>query len=215
MKNLIYYSYNSDFKELFDLHIESLEKFNDGGFDCISLRLPPGATPFEASVNKLKIYREDLSGYENILYCDADTIWNKSPNDIFNAIKPGKINVVNEQQLMNHISGYWGEYLLTDEQKKSITENNVLGINTGVFAFKSNMISVFKDIEKFVYDNQDKHNGLYEQPFMNAYLYSHNLIEASLNDFVSNSYDGKGDKNLIHFLGGGKDDKLFKMKNYV
>lgn len=211
-KNLIYYSFNSDYEELFMLHLKSLLQFDNSGFDYVVLKIPD-ATPFEASTNKLKIYQHDLSNYENVLFCDVDTIWNKSPNDVFKAISDTKISVVNEQQLMNHPAGYWGEYLLTEKQKKDITEKGILGINTGVFGFKSKMAEVFEEIEKFMQQNASLHNALYEQPFMNVYLYANNLIDGSLNNFVANSYDGSfEDKHLIHFLGGSKEEKLEKMR---
>ncbi len=238
-KNLIYYTigYDSNYVEMLDLHMKSLEKFNDGTFDCLIVtddstmnliktqvvsditfdyHLTSPDSAFRSSANKLKIYDyEHISKYDNILFCDIDTLWNGHPNDVFKIIKDGKIYVTNEKQLMNHPAGYWGDYLLTQEQREDITERSVMAINGGVFGFKSSMAWVFKDIEFFLNDNTAIHNAVYEQPFLNVYLYTTGLIDNELNNFVLQYYYLDYEtKHLIHFLGGSSDAKLNRMKNF-
>ncbi len=240
MKNLMYYTvgYNSSYLEMLVLHIRSLIRFNSADTDLliitnqatrkiISVMFPEIVFDYlivdtgsadQTITNKLKIYQYDkIHDYDKVLFCDADSLWNKSPDDVFKAIVNDKINVATEPQLMNNESGYWGNNLLSESQRRDITQKGIMGINGGVFGFKNNMSQVFKEIEKFVLDNPTMKNGCYEQPFLNVYLYTNNLINTTLDSFVSNAYpdeDASNDKHLIHFLGSSDESKLKRMLKF-
>ncbi len=241
-KNLIYYTvgFNSNYVDMLDLHLKSLEKFNDGSFDCmvitdnrmsdivkskvtshisLNYHISDANNMVQASVNKLKIHEyKNISDYNCVLFCDIDSMWNGSPSDIFKEIKDDKIYVANEPQLMCHSSGSWGNYYLTPAEREDITDKNIMGINGGSFAFKSSMASIFCEIEKFVYSKEPNFNSIFEQSFLNVYLYRNNLIDNILNKFVLICFPNDGfytDKHLIHFVGGDNEIKITKMKGFL
>lgn len=236
--NLIYFSigHNHNYIEMLNLHLKSLEQFNDGTFECLvitdiseritetiktSILLHYHFTKcesiYQSAMNKLKIYQyNDLYKYDGVIYCDADTVWNKSPCVMFEVLKDGFVSVSNEQQLMNHPSEMWGNYYLTPTEREDITDKNILGINGGVFGFKSNIVNHIKKIDDFAYSHEPNFHSVWEQSFLNVYLYRNNMIDTSFESFVLNCYEEVTytDKHLIHFLGGGNDTKISRMKNY-
>jgi len=231
--NLIYISigHNPKYIEMLRLHLESLERFYDGKFeflvitDCdisIKTTIPLNyhftkcESVYQSATNKLKIYQySDLHKYDGVISCDADSIWNKSP--MFETIKPGFVSVSNEQQLMNHPSEMWGNYYLTEAESEDITKRNILGVNGGVFGFKSNMANHFKNIEEFTFSYEPNFHSVWEQSFLNVYLYRNNILDNSFESFVHNCYDENfdTDKSLIHFLGGENNEKISRMKRAI
>lgn len=174
---------------------------------------------FNSSANKLRIYEyEKINEYEKIIFSDLDILWLSNPDYIFDLINTDEIYVSNEDGLM--CQDFWGGQIFTEEEKKHILDNNIYGVNAGIFALNTNMISHLKNIYEFLIENIHLSNVCLEQPFFNVYLHRNKIYNNSLNGLVShkgyslNEYDGVA----LHFAGGPgnfthKFDKMNKFFN--
>jgi hypothetical protein len=167
--------------------------------------------------NKLKIYQfQNIEDYDKIIYSDLDILWLSNPDTIFNEIVEDKIYVSNEIELMSE--EWWGGNILNENEKQFIKENNIKGINSGIFGFNKIMINHLKNIEEFLYQNQNLINDCLEQPFFNVYLFRNNLYDNILNKCICHYgynmdyYDG----TVLHFAGGpgNFEHKYNKIINY-
>jgi hypothetical protein len=237
MKKLIYFTLgnNENYIELAKLCINSLYKNNyDGNFlfitdlkdkvlNSIKFKLVPyflecnNSNLLNSSSNKLKIYQFDnINKFDVIIYSDLDILWTSTPDIIFNSIKEDKIYISNENFLIS--DEYWGGSIITNNEREHIIKNKISGMNAGIFAFNTNMINHFNNIEKFLNDNINLVNSCLEQPFLNVYLYRNNIYSTTLNNYVShngyyiNEYNGVA----LHFAGGpgNFNIKYEKMINY-
>jgi hypothetical protein len=173
---------------------------------------------FDSSSNKLRLYLfHHLENYDKIIFSDVDILWLSSPDTIFSAISENKFYVSNEPNLMSEI--WWGESLLSSEEKETISKNRVRGINAGVFGMTTEVVYHLKEIETFIGQNVQKINICLEQPFLNVYLYRNKLYNNVLSNQISHSgynldrYDG----TLLHFAGGPGNfaTKYNKMLKYI
>jgi len=237
MKKLIYFTLgsNKEYVKLANLCVESLYKNNyDGDFlfitnfkeiilELIFFKKDPFFLNVDetdlllSSSNKLKIYNfNHIDNYDKIIYSDVDILWLSNPNKIFNQIIEDKFYVSNENGLMS--DEYWGGRILNENEKKIINENNIRGINAGIFGFNKNMIYHLKNVEEFLNQNNNLINVCLEQPFINVYLFRNNLYNNTLNECVSHngynvdSYEG----TVLHFAGGpgNFEHKYNKIINY-
>jgi hypothetical protein len=139
-----------------------------------------------------------------------------NPNIIFDEITENKFYVSNENALISE--QFWGGDILTENEKFIVHNNNIKGINTGIFGFNKKMINHLKNIEDFLTENIHLVNVCLEQPFINVYLYRNDLYSNVLNKHVSHngynveSYDGV----VLHFAGGpgNFEHKYNKIINY-
>jgi hypothetical protein len=85
-----------------------------------------------------------------------------------------------------------------------INENNILGLNSGIFAFNKSMINHLKEINIFFNKNLNLVNSCLEQPFINVYLFRNKIYNTILNDFVSHAGYNTDTffGTALHFAGG-------------
>lgn len=223
MKKLIYFTLgnNKSYIELAKLCISSLYKNKyDGDFlfitnlkDDVLNSIEFITEPYfmelgesnllESSSNKLKIHLFDkINDYEKIIFSDLDILWLSSPDKMFNIIQEEKFYVSNEKSLMS--DEWWGGNILNSIEKNKIINDNVLGINAGIFGFKSTMVHHLKNVEDFLLENKNLINACLEQPFLNVYLYKNNLYDTELSNHIShNGYNLENfDGIALHFAGG-------------
>lgn len=160
-----------------------------------------------SSANKLKIYKFiNINEYTNIIYCDLDILWTDSPNNIFNLIIKDKIYLSQDDKNHTMSHKYWGGSLLNHEEKNIIDTNNTIGLNAGLFGFKSSMINEIYNIDQFFNNNLNLANECLEQPFINAYVYRKQIYDLIPENVVSqNGYhynDTKFNGTVLHFAGG-------------
>lgn len=237
MKKLIYFTLgnNENYVKLASLCIDSLYKNNyDGDFlfitnfkdlmlNSISFKKEPfflnidDANLLTSSSNKLKVYQfKNINNYDKIIYSDLDMLWLSNPNIIFDDIIENKFYVSNENSLMSE--EYWGGNILNDDEKHIISNDNIKGINAGIFGFNKTMINHLKNIEDFLNENTHLVNSCLEQPFVNVYMFRNKLYSDVLNKYVSHNgynvdtYDGV----VLHFAGGpgNFEHKYNKMVEY-
>jgi hypothetical protein len=238
MKKLIYFTFgnNENYTKLVGLCVNSLYKNNyDGDFlfitnfkekilATISFKKEPfflkvdESNLLSSSANKLKVYQfHNINDYDKIIYSDLDVLWLSNPDIIFNEIIEDKFYVSNEDLLMSH--EYWGGDIFNENEKSIIFNENIKGINAGLFGFNKKMVNHLKKIEEFLTQNIHLVNVCLEQPFINVYLFRNNLYTNVLNKNVSNkgnsveSYDGV----VLHFAGGigNPEHKYNKIINYI
>jgi lipopolysaccharide biosynthesis glycosyltransferase len=235
-KKLIYFTLSNklDYLEIAKLCLDSLKNNNyDGDIlfitdkkneiekisplkDVLFFEVPLGDL-FKSSANKLKIYLYDrIKEYDKIIYCDLDILWLKNPNIIFDLIDKDKIYISQENELMSE--QHWGGRILTNDEKKNINENRIFGLNAGFFAFNSKVVNFFKKIDEFMNQNIDKVEDCLEQPFLNTFVFRHNLYEIIPNNYISHKGYSISEFNgvVLHFAGGPGNStiKLEKMKKY-
>ncbi len=237
MKRLIYFTlgHNLNYIKLAELCIKSLYKQGyDGDFlfitdieneilNQINFVNKPyflninESNLMESSANKLKVYLFDkINNYDKIIFSDLDVLWTSNPGLIFDIINEDKFYMSNENSLMSE--EWWGGRILTENEKFNVVENNIKGLNAGIFAFNKNMISHLEQVDIFLNNNIHLSNICLEQPFLNVYLYRNNLYNTELNDLVThNGYNiSKFDGVVTHFAGGpgNFNTKYDKMINF-
>lgn len=239
MKTLIYFTFghNLDYINLAKLCVESLYRVGYDGdllfisdmkeeiLSTIQFNKPPfflevsKTDLMSSSANKLKIYQfSNVKDYDKIILSDVDILWLKSPSLLFDIMTEDKFYVTTEPgSLISH--NWWGENLLTPDEKIYIQAANIRGINAGIFGFTKKMIPHFEYIERHMRNNMHLANDCLEQPFFNVYLFRNRLYEVLQPDLISHlgynlsSFDGMA----LHFAGvpGFYSRKIEKMQNYI
>jgi len=164
-----------------------------------------------SSANKLRIFEWDKCNlYSDILFCDLDMLWTKSPDGLFGLIESDKVCFSTD--IGKHTMGdlyHGGEGLFDKDELEEIKRHNLAGVNGGLFGFKPNLLPHFKDMYDFLIKNADRLGPCLEQPCLNVYCYRHKLISRSLTPLVSQfgskkdlAYFKDKDFSLIHFQGG-------------
>lgn len=190
MKNLIYYTVGTEnYIDVLKLSLESLNKQQYTGEVLI-------ITPFEEkirsainysgnllfvapteqlAIERVALYKlrldlfDRLNEYEKAIYVDCDIVWTNSPDKIFNVIE-------NEEFYMSHdphsfmCNRWWSGEMFDELEKAEINESYIRGLNCGLFAFKTSLVSHLKEIYNSVIQ-AEKIDCVNEQPFMNVYLY--------------------------------------------
>jgi hypothetical protein len=237
MKKLIYFTLgnNTNYIKLADLCIKSLyENDYDGDFlfitnlknellNQINFKNEPffleltQSNLLESSSNKLKIFKFDrIKEYEKIIYSDLDILWTKNPKILFDIIDDGYFYMSNEPHLMSET--WWGGDILSIDEKKIILEQQINGLNAGIFGFKNDMVLHIQNIDTFLNENLNLVNTCLEQPFINVYVFRNKLYKTDFNNYVSHlgynieNFDGV----VLHFAGGpgNFEIKYEKMINY-
>ena len=158
-----------------------------------------------SSSNKLKIYKYDgINQYDKIIFCDLDTIWLSSPNILFDSIQEDKVYMSTEhhQSLLMSFE-YWGGNLLTHEERAYIDANGIIGLNAGFLGFNKSMLHVIEEIDRFYEENIDKVSSCLEQPYVNTYLFRHNLYSATVDKYISNNANNMSEEEFEKFEQNG------------
>jgi hypothetical protein len=215
IKSLYKQNYDGDFLFITDLKNELLNtiKFNK---DPIFIEVTKSNLMMSSS-NKLKLYLYDrIFEYDSIIFSDLDILWTSNPKKIFDLLNEDKFFFSNENALMS--GEWWGARILSDEEKSSINNKKIFGLNAGIFAFNKNMVDHLKKIDDFLNQNLHLSNECLEQPFINTYLYRNDLYNTGLNELVShNGYNTEIFNGVaLHFAGGPGNFpvKFERMLNY-
>jgi|13_taG_2_1085334.scaffolds.fasta_scaffold25254_2 hypothetical protein len=171
-----------------------------------------------SSANKLKIYSwEHVNEYDKFIFSDLDILWFIHPDIIFEKIKQSKIYFTQHINPDSIVHSLFGGDLLNENEKQIYQKSK--SVNAGFFCFSTNQLSHFHEMEKYLNDNFHKRNVCLEQPYINVYCTKHELIDTSLNEFVT--HDGyhatQKIKPIIHFAGGPGNVgfKYDKMKTFL
>lgn len=236
MKNLIYYTIGNN-KLFIDLLKKSIHTLNKTDYDGDLLIITDfkeeilkqiefknkiyfhevNKTNFiESSANKFKIYKfSNVNDYDKIIYCDADVLWLKNPNLLYEKIVEDKIYVANER---HNLSTKYYNYNMTEEELKLINENNLKGFSAGFFGFNKNCLEIFKILDESIINNPESATWL-EQPVLCTYLFRNKLYNTNFNGLVSHigrtttsvslPYDGVA----LHF--GGAIGNYYEKQSYM
>lgn len=228
---------NLNYIKLFDLCYKSLQKQNYNGdiliitnyedeikklIDLKSnvhfMKVNP-TDLLRSSSNKLQIFNYiNINNYDKIIYCDCDVIWTGNPKDCFNYCNWEKINISNENNLLLHHE-YYGQALLSNEEKIDVDEKKILGMSAGIFMFDCKLIKHIANISNFFENNIEKVNCILEQPYINVYLYRNNLYDTKITAAINHNGYSIKEKNksiVLHFPGGPGNfsQKFITMQNY-
>jgi hypothetical protein len=247
MKKLIYFTLNNnaDYVKLAKLCIDSLyingydqdilfiTNFKNEILKEIKFKSPVYFLNVESSnllysaANKLRIFEwEQCQLYSDILFCDLDILWMNSPDPIFASIEEGKICFSSDRQHGMGGQYHSGDGLFDKNELKEIKEHKLIGVNTGLFGFKPNLLFHFKAMYDFLIKNADRLGPCLEQPCLNVYCYRNKILSRSLTPSVSQlggkkelEYFKDKDFPAIHFQGGPgnfrhKYSKMNKFYNY-
>lgn len=206
-------------------YLKNKKIFND---PKISFMILDSSNIFNSTLNKMKIYEyEKFNNYDSILYLDCDTIVIKNLDIIFENTKNlNKILITEEIDNITNIKNFnmnadfFSGFMLFDENdKKTINDNNIKGLNTGVFCLpttdKTKQI-LHKMCNHYInnYNLNIIYNTL-EQPYMNYYLFK-DIYYYTINKYVKiihlylisdiifvNKLFENSDICVLHFVGPG------------
>jgi lipopolysaccharide biosynthesis glycosyltransferase len=242
MKLLAYYTigFQPSYITILEYSIKSLRKYNpdidiiilcDTQFKNIIAQIFPYAricerpnsrTPEAASMQKLSIFDEDISGYDSVIFIDSDIL-------VGIPLAPLLSQVTNENQLYAfaemeeqsaHTDIMWSLANYSSEQLAFFQENNIRVINAGLFAFKPTNImkTHFDNINEMIAGHKGKF--FYEQSFMNVYFNTRNIVNYSV--FARENYSmpvtlSTPPTMILHFCGGPgfAMSKINRMRSYI
>jgi hypothetical protein len=180
----------------------------------------PASDNIGSSSNKLKVYQyENIQQYNKIIACDLDVLWIKSPNLIFNIMVENKFYFADDftNLLMSSPHNYYGNTLLTNDERSLIDTEQIKGVSAGVFSFNVEILNELKNIDE-ICSNLEYRFDCAEQPIMNTYLWRNKLYTNDLNELITHQgyYNDGLDYVLVHFAGGvgNFETKFTKMKNH-
>jgi lipopolysaccharide biosynthesis glycosyltransferase len=242
MKYLAYYTigFQTSYIPVLELSIKSLRKSNpdidirilcDTQFkEQIALMVPEAhicerpnsRTPEAASMQKLSVFREDMSAYDTIIFIDSDIL-------VGIPLSPLLSRVENEHELYAfaekeeqsaHTDIAWSLRNYSNSDLDFFKENSIRVFNAGLFAFKPSEImkTYFEAIESMIREYRGEF--FYEQSFMNVYFNKRNLINYAV--FTNENYKmfvtpETPPDMILHFCGGPGNgiSKLFRMRSYI
>jgi lipopolysaccharide biosynthesis glycosyltransferase len=244
-RNLVYYTvgYNPTYIQLLVMSIQSLRVFEpyidillicDLSFigecarllSCYNVKICPcedSKSKYEASMHKLNIF-DFISGYEKVIFIDADMLVNCSIKMLFSEMKnPEKLYVYTEvPEYSFHERIEWSLKNYTEEQLSFFKKHNIHIFNAGCFLFFANdsMKQHFANIRNMIANYTGE--SFYEQSFMNVYFNTRDLTDRSiLTDdiyiFGCGRIDPKKEyKNaLIHYAGDFMQNRLENMDFFL
>jgi lipopolysaccharide biosynthesis glycosyltransferase len=227
MKNLVYTICDNNYKQLFNIWLNSLNKYNS--YDVLVIC----PSDFETDKNVLthrvpnfdyKYSAKFLIGqyarikdYKNILYLDLDIICQQSLIPVFDVIEKHDtlISGVKEKNCLKS-SDHFHRY---DARHSDAIKDDWIAFNAGTFGFNINIIEVFNEYLIYTQQNLDK---LCDQPIFNMFFNRNNLIVPTLSDYVYLDNCHVNTKSmheyaLIHFLGcyGDAQNKINRINSHV
>jgi len=183
---------------------------------------PRSPTPEVASMQKLSIFSQDLSGFDKVIYIDSDILVGLPIHPMLERVtNPEKLYVYAESTLHNcHTHIYFSLQNYTTSDLQYFINNHIYVFNAGLFAFipTDTMRAHFAGVNEMI----RTHRGsfFYEQSFMNVYFNKRNLADYSI--FVKDNYtmhaSNHSPKNtLLHFSGspGAGESKTSRMTSYA
>jgi hypothetical protein len=227
--NLVYYSIGKDIRliEFLKYSIQSLRingKYTEdiliiSDSTCIDLvkenfpeckiyHLEKNSSTYQSSINKLEIYSyENINIYDKIFYIDLDMMIQNNVDKLFELLD-NKILISGDIGNIHTNQYYWGDFLFSDEEKRTYDIYNKIGMNCGFFGFKKEILHHIKNIsDKIIEDNEINIHGVCEQPTMNKYLIINNLYNLNATDLIlqhaiDKNLDMHKEKIVLHFNGG-------------
>lgn len=183
---------------------------------------PNSATPENASMQKLSIFDHDLTGFDKVIYIDADILVGIPIIPLLERVtNPDKIYVYKEKDsFMEHNQIYWSLRSYTRDDIKYFIDNNIFVFNAGLFSFIPSAImqAHFNGVRELV--RTHKGTFFYEQSFMNVYFNKRNLADYSI--FIPSNYSmhatiSAPSNTILHFCGspGDGSSKLTRMTDYA
>lgn len=132
----------------------------------------------QARISKLDVFDfPQIDKYDKILYVDADSLFLKKPDEIFDKITDDVVYAVGEGNIMNE-GEYWGRTLFLKENPESPDRE---GVGAFALGFK-NIVSVKKLFIKikqaFYLDMYQNKLRFYDQPFLNFFLLQNNMCDS-------------------------------------
>lgn len=160
----------------------------------------------QARISKLDIFDfPQIDKYEKVLYVDADSLFLKKPDNIFDGIVDDVVYAVGEGEILNE-GEYWGRSLFLKENP--VCENReaigayALGFKN-VVAIKKLFIKIKQSFYLDMYQNKLR---FYDQPFLNFYLIQNNMCDKEmLKSFIKSRPSAASaiehGVSIVHFAG--------------
>lgn len=160
----------------------------------------------QARISKLDIFDfPQIDQYEKILYVDADSIFLKKPDEIFDQITDEVVYTVGEGEILNE-GEYWGRSLFLKENTAHVNRE---GMGAYALGFK-NLVAIkklfIKIKQSFYLDMYQNKLRFYDQPFLNFYLIQNSMCNTEvLKSFVRSRPSAADAVNkgvtIVHFAG--------------
>ena len=160
----------------------------------------------QARISKLDVFDfPQIEKYEKVLYVDADSLFLKKPDDIFDQITDDVVYTIGEGTILNEAE-YWGRSLFLKESAEYVDREGL-----GAYALGFKNITVIKKLfikikQAFYLDMYQNKLRFYDQPFLNFFLIQNNMSNTeSLKTFVKSRPSAAEalDKGIaiVHFAG--------------
>jgi alpha-N-acetylglucosamine transferase len=242
MKYLAYYTvgYQPSYITVMELSIRSMRMYNpeidiriicDIQFrekvarlfpDARICERPNSATPEIASMQKLSIFQEDLSGYDAILFIDSDILVGIPIASLLDrVVNDNRLYAYAESNdISDHRHIYWSLNKYTDADINFFTTNYIRIFNAGLFSFRPSdaIRDHFCNIQEMI----RIHKGpfFYEQSFMNVYFNTRNLVDYSIwtpENYIMHASNTSTPVGILHFCGspGNGGSKIHRMTSYI
>jgi alpha-N-acetylglucosamine transferase len=160
----------------------------------------------QARISKLDIFDyPQIDKYEKVLYLDADSVFLKKPDDIFDHITDDVVYAIGEGEILNE-GEYWGRSLFLKENADSANRE---GLGAYALGFK-NIVTIkklfIKIKQSFYLDMYQNKLRFYDQPFLNFYLIQNNMCNTeTMKRFIRSRPSAATALNegiaIVHFAG--------------
>jgi hypothetical protein len=217
--SLVKVGYTGDLLFITDMKIGVLDTIKYDG-KILFMNVPPSDN-IGSSSNKLKVYQyENIQQYYKIICCDLDILWIKSPNLIFDIMVKNKFYFADDDfthLLMSTHHDFYGNTLLTNDERILIEAEQIKGVSAGFFSFNVELLKELEIIDE-ICSNLGYQFPAAEQPIINTYLWRNKLYTNDLNGLITHQgyFNDSLDYVLVHFAGGvgNFETKFTKMKNH-
>ena len=242
MRYLAYYTvgYQASYIKVMELSIRSLRVYNpdidiriicDTQFrDEVSAlfpyaqicKRPNSPTPETASMQKISIFQEDLSGYDTVIFIDSDILVGIPISSLLDrVVDDNRLYAYAESNnISDHSHIYWSLNTYTAEDINFFKTNYIRIFNAGLFSFRPSdaMREHFHNIQEMI----RIHKGpfFYEQSFMNVYFNTRKLVDYSIwtpDNYIMHANTTSRPATILHFCGnpGNGKSKIDRMTNYI
>lgn len=134
----------------------------------------------QARISKLDVFDfPQIEKYEKVLYVDADSLFMKKPDDIFDQITDDVVYTIGEGTILNE-GEYWGRSLFLKENSEYVDREGL-----GAYALGFKNINVIKKLfikikQSFYLDMYQNKLRFYDQPFLNFYLIQNSMCNTEV-----------------------------------
>jgi hypothetical protein len=160
----------------------------------------------QARISKLDVFDfPQIDRYEKILYIDADSLFLKNPDQIFDQITDEVVYTVGEGEILSE-GEYWGRSLFLRENAECANRE---GLGAYALCFK-NVVTIKKLFIKikqaFYLDMYQNKLRFYDQPFLNFFLIGNNMcntqaLKSVIRSRPSVSQAINDELVIVHFAG--------------